>query len=177
MGGVWYKTIHVLKVLTIKWKCLKIHLLIFCVIDSQADSFWIVMTHKPHPSGTPCTLKQTKDIFTPPFDERVPATLVVNLVTISHLICRCFQSRCSATLQVSFETSTISLSVQKENRNLLKCLWQGKGVLYCTVPMSLSETVMRELLKMANAAQTDKSEPHVTVHACFGSDSVHTHTY
>lgn len=42
-----------------------------------------------------------------------------------------------------------------EKRNVF-----GEERASCVVPMSLSDTVLREPLKVANAAQTDKSEPH-----------------
>lgn len=47
----------------------------------------------------------------------------------------------------------------------------------CAAPVSLSEIILRELLKVANAAPTDKTEPHATVHAYFGEDGADTHAF
>ena len=146
MGGVWYvRQYRCTKVLTIKWKCLKIHLLIFCVME--------FVTNTPHPSGTPCRLKQTKEIICTAFwwifffsffffcsAARIPGAVPVNLTFLSLSAVERFLmqvvSRATAAQRCWFLfklSPWICLFKDgKEEWNVLKCLWRGKGLLCCS---------------------------------------------
>lgn len=140
MGGVWYvRQYRCTKVLTIKWKCLKIHLLIFCVME--------FVTNTPHPSGTPCRLNKQNKLFALPFDEyffcsvaRIPGAVPVNLTFLSLSAVERFLmqvvSRATAAQRCWFLfklSPWICLFKDgKEEWNVLKCLWRGKGLLCCS---------------------------------------------
>lgn len=167
--------------MTIEWKCWKLHLLIYCAIDSQDDSFWIVMIHKPHPSDTPCRLKQTNEtvcivLWWKSTNDTARITLRCYTCELKHnfsLVSFKVHLKFSDPLQISLFTSVWRSDCIKMELKKKMC-WNvcGEEKASCAAPRSLSEAVLRKLLKVSTAAQIDKSEPRAAVHLCFDLDNM-----
>lgn len=166
-GGVRYvRQCKCRKVLTIKWKCLKIHLLIFCVIDSQAECFPNSYDTQTPPLRHSLQGKTNSRNYLNYLLMKVCCWCCTNrsqvlylwiLIAVLLLYLLIFNTTpCSTTLQVSFWSGFISLSVGGWKRNVLKCLWGG-----------VRPPVLWASLRSFWGCRCC-SDPRTTVHECFG---------
>lgn len=146
------------------------------------------MQHRPHPSGTPNRLKQTKRIYLHYLLMKLCCwcctnrSQVLSIYLLFFLICWFLIQIASRATLVQHGKFRIELALQvclsKDGGKKRKCVevFVAREKSSCAVHEPFWEH-FDEPLKVANDAHTDKIEPHATVHVYFGYRTVSTHIH